>query len=339
MIRKVLFVFLFIIIAFLAYHYKSVIYGIGQAAGQIEVLYNSKSIEKLLQKGELPDSTIKKFQYIQKVKSFAQDSLGLNPSKNYTTFYDQKGEAILWMVTASPEFEIEAYQWKFPIAGKFSYKGFFNHEKTKKEAERLSKKGFDVKISEVSAWSTLGFFRDPILSSMLNKADGSLADLIIHELSHATVYKKNQITFNENFATFVGKEGAKRFLKYNFGEHSKELETYHKNQTQSTFIRSFMQDATAQLDSLYSTFNSTMSLAEKRQAKAAQIALIKDKLAHSNYYSNPEVGKKSLANFTINNATLSAYKTYHEKQNTFEDRLKNEFNNDLKAFITAIKKE
>ncbi len=339
MLKKILYGLLILTLLFLAYHYPSVIYGLGQAKGQIKVLYHAQDIEQLMEEGNMADSIKDKFIYIQEVKSFAQDSLGLSPSKNYTTFYDQKGKAILWVVTASPEFEIEAYEWKFPIAGKFSYKGYFDFKKAEKEAEELRKKGFDTDISEVSAWSTLGFFKDPILSSMLQRNEGSLAELIIHELTHATVYRRNQVQFNENFATFVGKEGAKRFMEYKFGKNAKEITTYFKSQDRQLFYREFMHRETTSLDSLYHTFEGDMSLEEKQQLKARQINKIKERLAHSIFYDNSEIGEKRVANFDINNAYLSGFKTYHEKQDIFSERLENEFKGDLKAFIKAIKEE
>lgn len=339
MIKKFLLVLFILLAAFLTYQYKAVFYGLGQAAGQAEVLWNAKPIEQLIETRDFPDSTKQKFKYIQKVKQFAQDSLGLNASKNYSTFYDQKGKPILWVVTASPEFEIKAHQWSFPLAGKFSYKGFFDHAKAEKEAKKMKHKGYDTEIDEVNAWSTLGWFRDPILSSMLNRSDGSLAELIIHELSHATVYRKNAVEFNENFATFVGRKGAEAFLKSHFGAKSKELNQYRESQARKAHFNSFMQKAIEELNELYASFDENLSLAEKRKIKAEAIEDLKNRLANSSYDKEAEKEKKRLANFRPNNAYFSAFSTYHAKQHNLQDRLENEFNGDLKALIATIKQE
>ncbi|MEX2380538.1 MAG: aminopeptidase [Vicingaceae bacterium] len=339
MIKKFLLVLSILLTAFLTYHYKAVFYGLGQAAGQAEVLWNAKPIDQLMNSSDFPDSTKAKFKYIQKVKQFAQDSLGLNPSKNYSTFYDQKGKPILWVVTASPEFEIKAHQWSFPLAGKFSYKGFFDHLKAEKEAEKMKQKGYDTEIDEVNAWSTLGWFRDPILSSMLNRSDGSLAELIIHELTHATIYRKDAVEFNENFATFIGRKGAEAFLKSHFGSESEELKEYRESQARKTYFKSFVQKAIEELNNIYASFDEKLSLAEKRKIKAEAIENLKNRLANSSYYQGSVKGKKRLANFTPNNAYFSGYSTYNANQTNLQSRLKSEFNGDLKALITAIKQE
>ncbi|MAC95595.1 MAG: aminopeptidase [Flavobacteriales bacterium] len=339
MIKKILILFFLLIIGYLVYHYKSVIYGLGQAVGQAEVLWNANEIEDLMKNPDFPDSTKQKFRYIQEVKQFAQDSLGLNSSKNYSTFYDQNNKPILWVVTASPEFEIKAYEWRFPIAGKFSYKGFFDYQKAKEEAENLKEMGYDTKIDEVNAWSTLGWFKDPILSSMLNRSAGSLAELIIHELSHATVYRKNQVEFNENFATFVGKKGAENFLTYHYGKNSNELKEYLNNEKRSSYFKEYMHSATKELIEVYANFKEGLSIEEKRKIKSTAIENFKNRLANSSYYQDSLEADARLSKFHPNNAYFSGFLTYHAKQNNFEERLKEEFNGDLKSFIKAIKEE
>lgn len=339
MIKKILILFFLLIIGYLVYHYKFVIYGLGQAVGQAEVLWNANEIEDLMKNPDFPDSTKQKFRYIQEVKQFAQDSLGLNSSKNYSTFYDQNNKPILWVVTASPEFEIKAYEWSFPIAGKFSYKGFFDYQKAKEEAEKLKEMGYDTEIDEVNAWSTLGWFKDPILSSMLNRSAGSLAELIIHELSHATVYRKNEVEFNENFATFVGKKGAERFLTSRFGKNSEELSTYLKNEERKQYFKEFMHSFSQELSDIYSNLNDDLDIEEKRKIKSTAIEYFKNRLANSSYYQDSLEAAMRLAKFHPNNAYFSGFLTYHAKQNNFEERLKEEFNGDLKSFIKAIKEE
>lgn len=339
MIKKLVLSALIVLLAFLGYHYKSLLYGLEQASGQAKILWNAQAIDELLNDPNFSDSTKAKFKYIEKVKEFAQNELGLDNTTNYHTFYDQKGEAILWIVTASPEFEIKAYQWTFPIAGSFSYKGFFDRKKAVNEANLMNQKGYDTEISEVNAWSTLGWFSDPILSSMLNRSAGSLAELIIHELSHASVYRKDEIAFNENFATFVGRKGAEAFLKANFGPNSQELNAYLKEKKRKLFYKSFMQSSIKELNELYASFNEQLSTNEKRLLKSQAIKKIKNRLANSTYYLNLKNGKARLANFDPNNAYFSGFSTYHANQHQLEERIKKEFNGNLKALIEAIKKE
>jgi len=134
---------------------------------------------------EFPDSLKSKLIIAQKARTYAIKSLGLNQSNNYTKMFDQKGEVLLWNLSACEPYELKPYQWSFPFLGKMPYKGYFKIEEAKKEQEILDSLGYDTRIRPVGGWSTLGILNDPILSNMLRRSDGALADIIIHELTHA----------------------------------------------------------------------------------------------------------------------------------------------------------
>jgi predicted aminopeptidase len=174
---------------------------------------------------------------------------------------------------------------------------------------------------------------------MLNRSPGSLAELIIHELSHATVYRKDAVEFNENFATFVGNKGAEAFLKSHFGRESAELKEYLESKKRKAFFKSFMLEAIEELNALYVGFNEELSLEEKRERKAKAIEKIKNRLVNSTYYKHSKKSKKRLVSFAPNNAYFSGYSTYHAKQNNLQTRLEEEFNGYLRALIAAIKQE
>ncbi|MEQ8909195.1 MAG: aminopeptidase [Vicingaceae bacterium] len=337
MIKKLLLALGLGLCLFLAYHYKSVFYGLQQAKGQVEVLWNAEEISNLVKKPGFPDSTKIKFEYIQTVRAFAQKEIGLAESDNYTTFYDQKGKPILWVVTASPEFEIKAHEWQFPIVGSFSYKGFFDLDKAKAEAEELKQLGFDTEIDEVNAWSTLGWFRDPILSAMLERKEGRLAELIIHELTHATIYRKNEVAFNENLATLVGREGARRFLTHKYGKSSPQLKEYEKTLARKAVFKKWVWQSKQRLDSLYQSFNEPLNIAEKQILKEQLLDNCKKQLAKANYYTDSLKAVSRLENFNPNNAFFSGISTYHSEQDDFKQRLEEEFNGNLKAFVASFK--
>ncbi|MCP4457806.1 MAG: aminopeptidase, partial [Cytophagales bacterium] len=154
---------------------------------------------------DFPDSLRAKIEVIQNEKRYAVEELGLNVTDNYTTFYDQKGETALWNVSACRAYSFDPKIWWFPIVGDVPYKGFFDFEKASGVGSELREEGWDVRIRGVSGWSTLGWFKDPILSEMLNRSEGQLAELIIHELTHGTIFVKDRVTFREpliiNFLT------------------------------------------------------------------------------------------------------------------------------------------
>lgn len=328
---------LLLVAVYLIYHYKSVSYGLKQAKGQAEVLWNAVPIEKLMEDQTIPDSLKEKFRYITSVRNYAQTKLGLNESANYTTFYDQKNKPILWVVTASPEFKIEAYEWDFPIAGSFAYKGFFNYNLAEEEAAKMQIKGYDTEIDEVSAWSTLGWFKDPILSSMLTRNEGKLCELIMHELTHATIFLKNENRLNENLATLIGREGTKLFLKDKFGEDSEILNCYLLSLERKKIFKAISLDAKQRLDSLYTNFPPNISQKEKRRLKQLLLNEYKQKLNRSSYFTKSKDQASTLKNFRPNNAFFSGISTYHDDQDSLLSVLESNYNGNLKAFIQSLK--
>ena len=201
------------LVVLIAFNLDLLEYGIGQLRGQMTILAEARPIDEVLEDPTFPDSLKTKIHLIQEVRQFAVEELELVDSKNYTTIYDQKGRDVLWNVSACEPYELKPYKWSFPILGSFSYKGFFDLEKARQERGVLDSLGLDTNIRAVGAWSTLGWFQDPILSNMLYRKEGDLAELIIHELTHATIFVKDSLTFNENLASFIGTEGAKLFLE------------------------------------------------------------------------------------------------------------------------------
>jgi len=339
MLKKILFSLLALILIFLVANFSAISYGIQQGIGQAEVLWNAKDIRELMLDDKLSDSVKQQFLYIEEVKRYAEESLGLKPTENYSTFYDQKGEPILWVVTASPEFKIEAKEWCFPIAGCFPYKGSFDLEKAKKEEAIWKAKGFDTEVGEVNAWSTLGWFKDPILSSMLNRSKGSLAELIIHESTHATLYVKDSVQFNENLASFIGKKGAELFLKDHFGPSSVELMDYKKGQAKGKIFKNYMRSAIEKMDSLYASFPKNISIKEKRALKSEGIKQLKEALLRTEYYENDSLGRERLKGFKPNNAYFSGFSTYSKELPQLDNQLKTEFKENLKLMIDSFEKK
>lgn len=335
MMKKLLLGILVLILAYLLYHYQSVQYGIQQAYGQWQVLSSSEELDEYLQDPEVPDSMIKKIELIRSVKAFAEDSLGLDPTDTYNSIYDQKGEPILWMVTASPEFELKAYEWEFPIAGKFSYKGFFEKEYALEEQRKMKNMGYDTQLNEVSAWSTLGWLDDPILSSMLERDSGRLADLIIHELSHASIYLKDSVELNENLASFIGKKGAEMYLR-SIGD-SISLRKMNRISQNRNEIRKLTQLGSKKLDSLYRSFDEDISLEEKRRKKSKMMERIRWQIADKRSEGKLGKAEETYLNFNPNNAYFTGFLTYRSRSTDFENEFEDRFNGNLKAFIEYYK--
>ncbi len=254
MLKKIILGCLLIIIAICAWNWQWVKYGYFQAKGQIRVITEARPIEAFLSDPDYPDSLKQKLELTKEVRKYAIDSLGLLQSDNYTKLFDQGGKTLLWNVSASEPYALEAYRWDYPFLGSMPYKGFFDLEAAKQEARKLKDQGFDVRIRTVGGWSTLGILEDPLLSNMLERSDGALAEVIIHELTHATLFIKDEIEFNENLASFIGEKGAEMFLVSYFGDSSAQHLEYIQSEADSKLLTKLILSGARSLDSLYESF-------------------------------------------------------------------------------------
>ena len=337
MIKKVIGVVLLIILVLCLWQYELVHYGLVQARGQVSIITNTRTVEDVLQDPYVPDSIKEKLIFVQEVRQYAFDSLGINDSKNYTTFYDQRGKPSLWIVTAAEPFELKAREWRFPLLGGFPYKGFFEYEMAQSEAKRLEEDSLDVHIGVVGGWSTLGWFKDPILSNMLSRKHGDLANLIIHELTHGTLFVKDSVEFNENLATFIGDEGAKRFLRSRFGENSEEYKVYVQDKEDYEKYTNHILRGCDALESLYATFESLHSYTGKLEQKHG---LIEEIMLSVDTVSFHNPARFVWRNATRpNNAFFMSYIRYRAKQGDFGNELVDGFDNDLALYMEHLKKK
>jgi predicted aminopeptidase len=231
-----------------------VVYGLRMAKGQLSIVFNARPVTEVIADPAVADSVKIKLKLIEDIRQFAFDSIGLNRNDNYTTFYDQHGKRLIYVVTACKPFALEPHRWHFPVLGDVPYKGFFNPEKASEEAKRLKREGWDVDVGGASGWSTLGFFKDPVLSQMLKYKEGDLAELIIHELTHGTIFVKDDVEYNENLASFIGYKGAVLFLERKYGSGSPQLKAYLDGRKDDEAVEKYMLDAAHDLDSLYKHF-------------------------------------------------------------------------------------
>lgn len=331
-----------IVLVILGFYYRDLIsYGWMQAKGQATILMNVQDVSEVLQDPAFPDSLKSRIRLIEEIKQFGVDSLGLRPSKNYTTFYNQHGKPLMWVINASERYQIKAYKWHFPIIGTFPYKGYFDSTRAVREEQELIRSGLDTDIGEASAWSTLGYLKDPILSSMLRRREGSLANLILHELTHGTLFVKNNLELNENLASFVGDLGAIRFLTQKYGKDSKQLKAYEFSKTYNDAYAQHMLRGITKLDSLYKTFSaSSPDSARKDKLKNQLILKIvndADTLFSSrlSLKSNSRWNEKNVPN----NAYFIGYQTYKSKQNQFREEFETKFNRDFKKYLTYLKEK
>lgn len=198
----------------------------------------------------------------QQARDFASATLGLPDNHSYRLYSDIHRPYVVWNVFATPELSLHPLTHCFPIAGCVAYRGYYGEPAAHDEAQRLKAQGWDVYVGGVEAYSTLGWFNDPILSSMLRWGDQRLAETIFHELAHQKFYLPGDTAFNESFASFVEAEGGRRWrAARGLADESPQLAEQRKRFTQLVL------DTRKRLHKLYS---SSLSDAEKRAGKAAE---------------------------------------------------------------------
>ncbi len=179
-------------------------------AGQLDLLARARPIPEVAE--ATSDATLKaKLERAQEVRAFASHELALPDNASYTRYADLGRPYVVWNVFAAPELSLAARQWCFPIAGCVAYRGYFAEEGARAESDRLLAEGYDVHVSGVPAYSTLGYFDDPVLSTFIRGRDTEVARLIFHELAHQVAYVKDDSSFNESFAVAVEEEGLARW--------------------------------------------------------------------------------------------------------------------------------
>ncbi|MDR2793363.1 MAG: aminopeptidase [Treponema sp.] len=245
---------------------------------------------------------------VQDIRRFAKEELGLKQNKNYTTYVAIDRNYLAAVVSADQPDAFVRYEWHFPIAGAVPYKGFFKVEDARSEAEKLRKKGLDVWVRGVDAFSTLGWFKDPLYSYMKSYPVHQLADLLIHEQLHATVYLAGQSQFNEELAEFVGGEGARLYMEKTFGSDSPEYRAMLDGKADGAAFVAFIHELIAGLDALY---QGTLPREETLREKERIIARAQERFAAE--YQQRFIGEnyRFFSSMTINNAYLELYRLYY----------------------------
>ena len=203
---------LFALLAIVLVSCETVGYYSQAARGQLTIVFAREDIQHLIERPDLSQELAGKFAKVMDIREFAESELGLPVGGNYSSYVDVEREHVVWNVFAAPEFSVDPVNWCYPIAGCVAYRGYFSEKSALSYAAKLEEDGFDVYTGGVDAYSTLGWFEDSLLSTVLNRADYQLAGLIFHELAHQLVYLPGDTTFNESFATAVEREGVRRWL-------------------------------------------------------------------------------------------------------------------------------
>jgi len=206
-------------------------YLLQSAEGQLSLMSKREPIARVIEEPSTPPKLRAQLQSVTAIRDFASRELGLPDNGSYRKYADIGRSYVVWNVVAAPEFSVDPKKWCFPIVGCVAYRGYFVEARARRFAAGLHTRGFDVVVGGVAAYSTLGHFDDPILSSMVNWDDVELAAIVFHELTHQMLYVRNDASFNEALATTVEEEGVRRWLQQqgreqDLAEHLLERKRY-----------------------------------------------------------------------------------------------------------------
>jgi predicted aminopeptidase len=181
--------------------------------GQFQIFSQQQPAGELISDPDTPERLQQRLRLVQELRVFARNELHLPVDNHYRNYVELDRPFVVWNVQAARPYSLEPKRWWYPIVGGLEYRGYFSEAAAKRYARRLASKGYEVSVGGVDAYSTLGWFKDPILSTFVFHDDADLAELIFHELAHQRVFARGDTDFNEAFATTVGQEGARRWLR------------------------------------------------------------------------------------------------------------------------------
>ena len=298
----------------------TVSYLVQAGKGQLAILNRARPISEVLKDEKLASQTRLLLESVEGIKKFGEERGGLKPTRNYADYVALGRPAANWVVSASLPLKFEAKQWSFPIVGSFTYLGLFELTDANAHAEKLKAEGLDVYVRGAGAYSTLGWFKDPIFSSMLGEGEAAiahLANVILHESVHATIYIPDQSTFNESLASFIADELTLVYLRERFGLGSSTEKAYLGDGAAGEEREKRFHEVHTALAGLYASNASDL---EKTQKKADILE---------------ELKKKTSWKRELNNAVLIQYATYGTGKVSFDGVLK-KCAADWKRFVVRL---
>jgi predicted aminopeptidase len=295
------------------------------------LLWHRKPISAELTRADLTANQRSDLETVLAVRKFAADSLGLNVGNAYETVTQVDRGAVVWVVMAAPRDSLTPYTWWFPVVGNVPYRGYFKESAARAEAAEMEAKGFDTYVRPAIAFSSLGFFNDPLLSNLLALNRVELAGVIIHELFHRTYFVASDIMFDESAATWVGNRGAIDFFSATDGPTSAAATAARDIYESDMKFATFLLQEQARLLALYGSKQPRDKILEQRAKLFTQIKSDYAKLKPT--LSGLE--RFDLDREEINNAVLLNYLIYFHDLNNFAE-LERIHHGDTRATIRAI---
>lgn len=301
--------------------------------GQWEVWGKTQPISEVVVAPETSELLREKLQTVLAVREYASSELALPNNDSYRSYADLQRPFVLWNVFAAQPFEMTLKRWCFPFAGCVGYRGYFAEADAQAFANELAAEGMDVYVGGVAAYSTLGWFDDPVLNTVLKRSSARIAGLIFHELAHQQLYVEGDTAFNEGFATTVQLEGVRRWLA-KFGDESQRRDYAEFQQRQNDFVAL----VTETRNKLQAVYAQKLTVADMQARKTTLQSELRQQYQQLKKQWGIPVGKNHGYDAwfaqNLNNAQLAAVTTYRDHVPAFQ-RLLAEHQGDLAAFYQA----
>lgn len=266
----------------------------------------SEPIDELLSGDELTEKRRKQLEQASAIRIYASEHLGLPENDSYTEFSELGRPYAVWSVVATEPYSMKPREWCFPVVGCVTYRGYFDQAAAQALADELASESMDVYVGGVQAYSTLGWFDDPIVSSMLDRGDILLAEVVFHELAHQRLYFKNDTDFNEAFATVVGEYGVRQWLA---DTNPDALPRYESWLSQKEAFIQLLRDTSDDLKLLFLTAKTEE---EKQKGKEAIFVSLRENYAQLKRERGGKMAYDKWFEKPVNNARLATVSTYRD---------------------------
>lgn len=299
------------------------------ASGQLQILSRRRPISQVIVDPATPATLKERLELVLRLRDFASAELGLPENDSYRCYADLGREAVVWNVVAAPEFSLQARTWCFPFAGCVAYRGYFARADAEAFAASLRAAGDDVLVYGVVAYSTLGWFDDPVLNTFIERPEPALAGMLFHELSHQRLYLKGDSPFNEGFAQVLEEAGVERWLQ---GHAPGKLDAWREQRRREREFLALLRSTREQLAILYA---GNLPDAEKRAEKQRLFAALRLRYQEQRQAWGGYAGYDRWFEQDLNNARLLSVGTYHDLAPAFRALLRRE-GGDVPAFLRAV---
>jgi predicted aminopeptidase len=311
----------------------SPIYVLRAGIEEARILSRRRPIDEVIRDPAADAETRRKLDLVLQARTFAEHALRLDAGQSYTTYSYVDSDTLLLVVSAARPDRFEPYTWWFPIVGRVPYKGFFDFDAARRQAAALDRQGYDTYVRPAAAFSTLGWFNDPLLNTLLRYGDVDLVSTVIHELYHNTLFLPGQVAFNESFANFVGERGAIDFFCAREGEAAERCRQAHDGWHDTGLFGRFLNELVADLEALYDRPDVALAtvLAERQLIFDAYRARFTAELEPA--LRGP--GYRWFVRRPLNNATLIGIRLYYRELDLFE-HVYQTYGADLAAVVAAV---